>query len=184
MPRIKGTTSQEILHTLFVAGAFIIAAQSPYFWTNVYRNFFQGKHFREPQVKDAFQYLRRKKLLLIEKHDRQIFIRLTKEGEKEAGKYQINKLKIPIQKQWDGKWRLIIFDIPEKLRIRRDAFRGKLREFGFYPLQKSTWVYPFPCEREVKLLREFFCLTPRHIRVLEVEKLEEDTFLREIFKLS
>lgn len=184
MPRIKGTASQEILYTLLVGGAFVLAAQSPYFWIKLYQRFFEGKSFKKNQVLDAFQYLKKKKRILVEKHNHQIYVRLTKEGEREAGRYQINKLRIPIPKSWDKKWRLIIFDIPEKLRIKREAFRGKLKELRFYPLQKSIWVYPHPCEKEIKLLREFFALTPHHLRILEVEKLEEDQFLRKFFELS
>ena len=186
MPRIKGTPSQEILHALLTAGAFVLAAQSLYFWVDVYERWFQGKSLglREPQVRDAFKYLRKKKLIYIEKYNHQIYIRLTAEGERTAGKYQINKLSIPTPKQWDGAWRLIIFDIPEKLKVKREAFRGKLRELGFYRLQKSIWVFPFPCEKEVMLLREFFDLQPRHIRALDVQKLEEDEFLREHFNLG
>src|SRR3989338_9016678 len=182
--RLKGIVSQEILHNLLVGGAFVLAAQSPYFWLNFYKEMFSGKAFRSSQVRDAFKYLRKKKLIYIETHNKQIYLRLTEEGEKEAGKFQINKLKVDRPKKWDGKWRLIIFDIPEKLKVKREAFRGKLRELGFYLLQKSIWAYPYPCEKEVMLLREFFHLQPRHIRVLEVQRLEEDRFLREHFGLK
>lgn len=183
MARIKGTVSQEILHSLLKIGAFVFAAQSPYFWTKVYAGKFRSLGFQESQVRDAFSYLRRKKLLYVEKGGKQIYIRLTPEGEKEAGKFQINKLQIDVPKRWDQKWRLIIFDIPEKTRVKREAFRGKLKEFGFYQLQKSIWVYPYPCEREIKLLREFFKLTSRQLRVLEVHKMEDDTFLKTFFHL-
>lgn len=177
MAKIQGTASQAILHTCLIAGAFVLAAQSPYFWLRMYRHAFSGKGFKQKQVYDAFRYLRSRNLIQIQGHNHQIYIRLTKEGEKAAGKFQLNKLAIPTPKRWDGAWRLIIFDIPEKLKIKREAFRGKLKEFGFYLLQKSIWAYPYPCEREVKLLREFFNLQPRHIRILEVQKLEEDEFL-------
>jgi DNA-binding transcriptional regulator PaaX len=184
MARIRGTASQEILRMLFEGTAFVIAAQSPLFWLRVYKHWFSGKSLRESQVRDAFSYLRRKRLIVIEKSNHQIYIRLTSEGEKHAGKFQINKLVIAVPQGWDGVWRLIIFDIPEKLKVKREAFRGKLKELGFYPLQKSIWAYPYPCEKEVMLLREFFNLQPRHIRILEVQKLEEDRFLREYFGLK
>ena len=183
MARIQGTASQEILRACLTAGAFVLAAQSPYFWLRMYRQAFQGKGFQQKQVYDAFRYLKSRNLLQIQKHNHQVYIRLTKEGEKLAGKFQLNKLVIPTPKRWDRVWRLIIFDIPEKLKIKREAFRGKLKEFGFYPLQKSIWAYPYPCEKEVKLLREFFNLQPRHIRVLEVQKLEEDEFLCKHFSV-
>ncbi|OHA63647.1 MAG: hypothetical protein A2842_02730 [Candidatus Wildermuthbacteria bacterium RIFCSPHIGHO2_01_FULL_48_25] len=184
MPRLKGTVSQEILHNLLIGGAFVLAAQSPYFWLNFYKNMFNGRGFRSSQVRDAFKYLRKKKLIYIETHNKQIYLRLTEEGEKEAGKFQINKLKVDRPKKWDGKWRLIIFDIPEKLKVKREAFRGKLKELGFYRLQKSIWAHAFPCEAQVHLLREFFALSPKHLRVLEVQKLEDDNFLKEFFSVE
>jgi len=47
-----------------------------------------------------------------------------------------------ITKPWDKKWRLVVFDIPEKNRLARDALRKKLKELGFAPLQRSTWISP------------------------------------------
>lgn len=182
MVKIRGTASQEILRACLTAGAFVLAAQSPYFWLRMYRQAFAGKGFKQKQVYDAFRYLKSRNLIQIQKHNHQIHIYLTPAGEREAGKYQINRLAIPTPDRWDGIWRLIIFDIPEKLKIKREAFRGKLKELGFYLLQKSIWAYPYLCEKEVKLLREFFNLQPRHIRILEVQKLEEDEFLRSYFK--
>ena len=108
---------------------------------------------------------------------------LTKEGEVEAGKYQINGMYIRKQKKWDGKWRVIIFDIPENRRIKRDLFRSKLKEMGFRQLQKSVWVCPYPCQKEVKLLREFFGLRKKNLMVLVVEKIENDEGLKKYFAL-
>ena len=34
-------------------------------------------------------------------------------------------------KRWDGKWRILIFDIREKVRRRRDEFRCYLLRLGF-----------------------------------------------------
>ncbi len=44
------------------------------------------------------------------------------------------------QAAWDGKYRVVIWDIPEnKLRI-RDLFRRRLRQWGFTSFQRSVWV--------------------------------------------
>lgn len=182
--RKKSEFSQEVLRKLLIGGAVLVAAQSPYFWLKVYKKLFQKNPSRKKQISDAFSYLKKKGLILIEERNKQIYISLTEEGEKEAGKFQINKLKINSQQKWDKKWRIIIFDIPEKLRIKRDAFRGKLKELSFYPLQKSVWIYPYPCEKEIELLREFFGLFPQNLRILEVEKIEEDKFLKKIFNIN
>lgn len=44
---------------------------------------------------------------------------------------------------WDGRWRMVVFDIPEEKKKLRDFFRGKLSHLGFKQLQKSVWVTPF-----------------------------------------
>lgn len=44
------------------------------------------------------------------------------------------------EKAWDGKWRIVVFDIPEQKRGIRDLFRRRLRDWDFKPWQKSVWV--------------------------------------------
>lgn len=56
-------------------------------------------------------------------------------------------------RSWDGKWRLVIFDIKEKERYLRDMLREKLVELGFGRLQKSIYLSPFDFNQD---LAEFF----------------------------
>ncbi|MBI2039890.1 CRISPR-associated endonuclease Cas2 [Candidatus Microgenomates bacterium] len=42
--------------------------------------------------------------------------------------------------EWDGKWRIVVFDIPEQKRIIRNLFRRNLKKWGFKRLQKSVWI--------------------------------------------
>ena len=51
--------------------------------------------------------------------------------------------------EWDKKWRIVIFDIPEELHKNRNQLRTKLKNLGFYMLQKSVFVIPYPCEKEL-----------------------------------
>lgn len=53
---------------------------------------------------------------------------------------------------WDGKYRLVFFDIPEKDRIIRDNLRESLKEFGFVGWQQSVWITK---NNFTKDLREF-----------------------------
>lgn len=46
-------------------------------------------------------------------------------------------------KHWDGKWYLVLLEIPETLRKKRDAFRKGLLQLGFGMLYKSVYVYPW-----------------------------------------
>ena len=96
---------------------------------------------------------------------------------------QIDSLKIKKPKKWDKKWRVVVFDIVELKKIRREAFRGKLKELGFRPLQKSVWVHPFNCKDEIALLRRFFGLSENDIRLITANKIEKDKELKSLFKL-
>ena len=71
----------------------------------------------------------------------------TKEGVRWA---QLSAQKyLPLNRQWDRKWRVVIFDIPQEFHRNRVALRRKLKNHGFYMLQKSVFVYPYPCEEEL-----------------------------------
>ena len=51
-------------------------------------------------------------------------------------------LKVADQK-WDGFWRIVIFDIPERKRRARDGLRNQLKKMGFGKLQSSTYISPY-----------------------------------------
>ena len=90
-----------------------------------------------------------------EKKNGKIFYRLTPIGCRQINRYRFKTLKIS-NKKWDGWWRIIVFDIPEEKRVGRDALRRKLKFLGFYSLQKSVFIHPFQCEREIEILGDYF----------------------------
>lgn len=79
---------------------------------------------------------------------------------------------------WDGKWRLVIFDLPEERKIRREALRRKLYELGFGQLQKSIYISPFDFVQDMAeflerqhLLGYAFVLTAKHELMGSAKKL-------------
>ena len=90
------------------------------------------------------------------------FCYITKSGEyqiTEKGRSRLEKVRLwkAIKNQeWDGWWRLVIFDISENKKKFREALRWKLNKFGFYPLQKSVFVFPYDCKKEIAALADFF----------------------------
>ena len=79
---------------------------------------------------------------------------LTDKGRGVLLKFDIDDLKLPNfnPQKWDGVWRVLIFDIPELTRAVRNLFRCKIQELGFYSLQKSVYVTPIICEKEIDKL--------------------------------
>lgn len=80
---------------------------------------------------------------------------LSLDGKKTAERFNLENLQIKKVK-WDGKWRVILFDVPEKLKKVRNAIRFHLNDIGLIEYQKSVYISPYPCEREVKFIAEFY----------------------------
>lgn len=76
-------------------------------------------------------------------------LKLTAKAMARLDKLDIEAVKITIPKKWDGLWRIVFYDIPEHKKAGRDALSLKLRQLGFYQLQRSVWVHPHPCEKEL-----------------------------------
>lgn len=92
------------------------------------------------------------------------YLYLKKEKNKEAviitskGAEKILTIKRKIEglpKRKDGKWQMVIFDIPEDIRKRRDYFRIGLKRLKYQKLQQSIWVCPYDALEETEeLLRD------------------------------
>ena len=86
-------------------------------------------------------------------------------------------------KEWDGKWRMVTFDIPERQRESRNAVRAILKRAGFVKLQHSVWIFPHECEELAQLIKEDTRLS-RHVLYGVLESIEDDAKLRRIFTLG
>lgn len=110
-------------------------------------------------------------------------VKITQRGKVEILKYELDNLMIKKPNKWDGKWRLVIFDISNKFRKARDLVREKLKNMGFYKFQESVFIYPYPCENEIQYLREVLHV-PHDIKLIRADRIENDKELRQIFKLN
>ena len=110
-------------------------------------------------------------------------LRLTLKGVHALQQLELRNYLIPKPRRWDNKWRVLVFDIPEKKRILRNRIRRTLRSIGFKLLQGSVWVYPYDCEDLIMLLKADFHVG-RSMLYMVVDALEYDTYLREEFELK
>jgi len=186
----QNSLSRKVLTGILLVGAIYIAASSPYFALRlpkeISRYLKRRKYLKEKYgdktFNNSFYYLKRQGYLNIERKNKQIYISLTKQGKEKAGKYLIDDLEIKKPKKWDGKWRIIIFDIPNLTRSKREALRGKLKQLSFYRLQNSVWIYPYDCQKEIDLLRDFFGLSIKELRLIKGQ-IEKGDFLKKIFNI-
>lgn len=110
-------------------------------------------------------------------------LHLTKKGHAHIERILMREYKIPEPVRWDGKWRVLIFDIREQRRQVRFRLRALLQGAGFVRLQDSVWVYPYPCDEFVALVRAHLASGVGELRSLVAEALESDRALRDHFNL-
>lgn len=53
---------------------------------------------------------------------------------------------------WDGKWRILSYEIPEKKREMRDRLRREVSAWGLGPWHRSFWITPHPIIPNLKSL--------------------------------
>lgn len=99
---------------------------------------------------------------------------ITPKGERELRLLDSDKYRLKRPKRWDGRWRILIFDIPEKRRHLRFKLRTSLARVGFVRVQDSVWLYPYECEEFVALLKTDFHVG-KELLYMIVDSLEGDT---------
>ncbi len=85
--------------------------------------------------------------------------------------------------KWDGKWRVVIFDIPGHMERQRHAFRNKIKALGFRMIQRSVFVIPYPCEQELADLCRKLKLSDYVDVILAESILSHEDDLRKAFGL-
>lgn len=169
---------EVLLRTAYAAGMISIALMAPNA-VRVLKNFkisdnrsyiFRAKRSMEKLIK----------LGLLKRSVRagEIYVEITEKGDS----YLRNIYKIPIKKVWDSKWRLVIYDVPEKNRGSRNQFRRKLQEIGFRLLQTSVWIYPYKAEGLIDLIKTDSKLA-EEVVYLETSYIENEAKMKRMFGL-
>ncbi len=116
--------------------------------------------------------------LIIEKPDHTL--ELTQKGLKRLRTYTLRSLEVPPQ-EWDRKWRIVLYDVPETKRDARVQMNHKLQQLGFYMYQRSVWIFPFECRDTVRYLASSFDIQP-YITFIEASSIDHEDKLRLHFK--
>lgn len=160
-----------VLNSVKLAGILTLTLMAP----NVLQILGKSHQSSRRSVLSVAARLEKKGLLIRDGYS----YRLTKLGEKYINQTQLS----PKNHRWDKKWRIVIFDIPERRRTLRNALRLRLQELGFKMVQNSVWVFPYDCEELIALLKANYRLG-KEVVYLIVDKFENDAHLRRAFKLA
>lgn len=163
---------KAILATVQIAGIITLTAMAP----NMLSLLGKVPRRNQEKLKSAIRRLEEKGLL----HIGQNGISLTDRGEKYIQKTLLHP---PQPTRWDKKWRVVIFDISQKEKKKRDLLRYTLKRIGFVRLQHSVWVYPYDCEELIVLLKTDYQLG-KEVLYMIVDKIEKDSGLKKHFHLT
>ena len=108
---------------------------------------------------------------------------LTKSGKEQALRYNIDEMKIEKPKKWDGSWWVVLFDVPEKIRLVREMIREHLRALEFYELQKSVFIHPYPCAKQIESIAAYYD-AGKFVRLLRVIEIDNEYYYKREFGLN
>ena len=110
---------------------------------------------------------------------------ITPKGLKKSKKLRLQSPVSFSGEDWDGNWRIVIFDIPEIKRSERNIFRSILKRKGFIRLQNSVFVCPYADFSELNVLRhEYHIEKYVNFLIAKSDSSDDDTILKNKFGLS
>ena len=150
----------------------------------VFKMFRGSSKYSKKQIQSAVDSIKNQKLIeyICDKNGKTI-VKITKKGRVKLRAFTIDLIEIKKPKKWDGKWRLVMFDIPIRFTKGREALRYHLKDLNFFQFQKSAWVYPYPCEDEIIFIADFFGVG-KYVEVLTVEDILRNEKLKKNFHLQ
>ncbi len=181
--RRLGQVERAILGAVAVAGVLSLAVVAPN--TLALLKYIPSDKYKfGHRTRIAAYRLAEKGLIIFVERGGKKSMELTARGEEMV---RIEKAKLAFSqnrpKRWDTRWRMVIFDIPERRRRVRDQFRITMQEIGFLKIQDSVWVYPYDCEDLVTMLKVELGLGGSVVYAI-VERFEDERTMRKHFKLA
>ncbi len=174
--------AKTVLFALACGGMIGLAAISPSaplaYLTLV--KFWQS--FNKKRLKQTIFRFRQQKYVEIREENNQYVVKITTKGLEKALSYKLEEMKINEPENWDGKWRIIIFDISDKKKRHRNLFQLKIKNMGFFQLQESIYVFPYPCFDQIEFLRQIFGVG-FEVKYILANKIEDDENLRNYFRV-
>lgn len=140
----------------------------------IYKKDFKKISSNEKQKRTlrTFYYLKQKGFIKLkpDKEDYKIFI--TNLGRKKLQKLNLAFVSVTRPRKWNGRWWQVAADIPtKKYRQGADMFRRKLKQMGFYSLQRTLWLYPFDPRKEIEFISREFNIA-NFVTVMEIYRLD------------
>ena len=178
-----GSTQKKIVKFLFTGATLSIAGSMEKDFGIVKIMSDKWGEIKESSLRRAIKSLYRSRLVEARENENgSMTVVLTENGKRKALTYNMDTMTVKKPEKWDGRWRLVMFDIPNKRKKEREVLRSLLKQLGFIKYQESAFIIPYECKNEVDYVVEFFNLRP-HVRLLEVASFDDDLVFKNNFNL-
>jgi len=87
---------------------------------------------------------------------------------------------------WDRRWRVLMYDFPEKAKTQRDSLRREITKLGMGQWQLSVWISPYPVGDRLKRILEQLGIL-RYCALYELERIigvEDRELAHQVWKLD
>lgn len=172
-------TTRDVLKVVGATGLVIsTAVMGPSLPMIIVGTYKIWKDINKKDLGRIIKRLEKQEMIAIKEMGDKISIEITEKGKRRLLEYDVQNIELKAKKR-DGKWRLIVFDIPEDKKINRDLFRKKLLQLGFIRFQDSVFASAFPCKNEIDFLCHYLEISD-FVTVVVLDKIERGEQL--IFK--
>lgn len=180
----RGSIERALLGALVVGGLMPIALAVPKVLSLLKDEYRDAIFPPDPRQRlhETAARMKRKRWIAFETKDGRKHMRITEWGMREMESIRLGTYAIRQPRKWDGRWRMVMFDIVERRRKDREKIRSILLNLGLYRLQDSVWVHPFDFEEAIALLKTEFRLGENLLYVI-VDAMDYDRRLRDYFDL-
>jgi DNA-binding transcriptional regulator PaaX len=107
--------------------------------------------------------------------DNQKYLKITQKGKAKLNNILLEGSEALVSNKWDGMWRILILDIPEKKKNERDALRYLLKKANFVCVKNTVWVSPYPYEHLFINIKKDLGLT-NELMVIVTDQIDEETY--------
>jgi len=130
--------------------------------------------YRKMRNKRAFNsmiyYLKKSNLIKVKNLEGKNTVILTKKGADKAMRASFKIIDVKKKKRKDGKWIMVIFDIPQNHKKDRDLLRSVLKNLGYKLFQQSVWINPYDVYEKTERALQFYSLD-KYVEVFLVDEL-------------
>ena len=178
-----GKTQKKIV-LLLLGGVALGLSGSPKRYFKILKGISEEwKDIEDQSIKRSIKRLYESKIIREKQNsDGTITMVLTSKGKEKALTFDLDNIEIKRPKEWDKKWRIVLFDIPEKKRKVRKALGYHLKNLDFFEFQKSVFVHPYDCDNEINFLIEFYGIR-KFVRFIEAHSVDNELHLKKHFGL-